>query len=356
MKALRLNKVGPLELETVPLPEVVPHGARLKVLSSYVLSFTETLMHGHLPFPLPTPYTPGPSCIGIVEETAPDVFDVQKGDLVVCDPFIASHTNSAPPDGILIGWFGLGPFSEGTLSLWKNGSFAEHAMYPAECMTKIPPGLAEKIDPKKLVCINGLCIGYGALLKANMHPGETVIVSGSTGSLGSGIVLVALAMGATKVIAVGRNHEKLAKIKEINPDRIVTVHLGPEKEKFAEIVKTAAGLEGANVMIDALGAVGEPDVTMACINALGHGGRAVMMGGSFSTLPIPYLSLLINEWVITGSFMYPRTAPSDILRMIAAGLIDVGKIQFHEFPLEKSDDALKAARQAGPLEAVVFAP
>ena len=48
-----------------------------------------------------------------------------------------------------------------------------------------------------------------------MKPTQTLVVNGATGGLGSAAVLVGLAMGASKVVAVGRNEEKLKALEQL---------------------------------------------------------------------------------------------------------------------------------------------
>jgi alcohol dehydrogenase len=57
-------------------------------------------------------------------------------------------------------------------------------------------------------------------VKAGLKPGDTVIVVGASGMIGSSGILIALAMGAARIVALGRNREKIDAVARLSP-RIV---------------------------------------------------------------------------------------------------------------------------------------
>jgi alcohol dehydrogenase len=357
MKAARFYEPGkPLQVEQVPEPVLKPGGAIVKVLSAHINSYTKDVLSGELSYPLPTPYpfTPGPSAIGVVEAVAEDVFGLEPGQKVFCEPFISSKTIGAPPDGILIGWMGLAPASNKIQSLWKDGSYTERAVWPAECLT--PLGDAESIDSSLLACIlDFMTVAYGGFLRGDLRPSQTLVVNGATGNLGASAVLAALAMGVSKIVAVGRDENTLEKLRQLDPKRIEIVPLTGSTSDNSERIKTVAG-GGADMVLDALGTVYTPEPTMACINALRPRGTAVFIGGAPTELPLSYVQIMLQELTIRGSFMYPRHVPGDILRMINGGILDFNAVKVHAFSLDDINDAIAKAPNFKGLEYCAIVP
>lgn len=153
----------------------------MRVLSTHLPAFTGNVLSGNLgyAFPQPFPSTPGTNAVGVVEAMADDVFALEKGQLVFCDPFISSKTIGAEPDGILIAWTGLAAASHRTQSLWRDGTFAEKVLCPAECLT--PLNDIDSIAPESLAYLSYLTIAYGGLLRGAFRPGQRVVVNGATG-------------------------------------------------------------------------------------------------------------------------------------------------------------------------------
>src|SRR4030088_3798379 len=80
----------------------------------------------------------------------------------------------------------------------------------------------------------------GRLLAAELHAGETVLVSGATGNFGSAAVAVALAMGAACVVAPGRNEKVLKDLARRFGERVRTVKLSGNENDDREMMERAA--------------------------------------------------------------------------------------------------------------------
>lgn len=355
MKAARLYELGqPLKVEHIPEPKLRPGGAIVKVLSTHVPPFTDRVLSGALGYSLPTPFpvTPCDNAVGIVEAVADDVFDLQPGQIVFCDPFISSHTNGKKSDAILIGWTGLEAASSRLQALWKDGAFAQKALWPAECLTPLPG--AESIDSALLACLNYLTIPYGGFLRGGVHAGQTLIVNGATGGLGSAAVLVALALGVSRIVAVGRNQEVLQKLVQLAPQQVVSVCLEGSFSDYSKKVTEAS--EGADVLLDVLGGLTNPEPTLACIQALRPRGTAVLMGGVKADIPLPYDKIMLSEITVRGAFMYPRHVPGELYRMVVAGILNLSAVQTHVFALDQINEAIAEAARLKGLDYCVVIP
>ena len=185
MKAVRLEQAGsPLRLEEIAEPTPQPGGVVVKIVCAPVLAFMKQAFSGNLGYTMPTPFTPGANAIGVVEAVASDVFGLEPGQPVYVDPSMASHNNASRSDAILIGLTGLTPLSSRLQEIWRDGSFAEKALYPAECLT--PLDKVWTMDHQRLACLSYLSIPYGSLLRGEFRPGQTLIVNGGNWRTGSG--------------------------------------------------------------------------------------------------------------------------------------------------------------------------
>ncbi|MDF5730533.1 MAG: zinc-binding dehydrogenase [Rhizonema sp. PD38] len=353
MLAARLHEIGTsLKVEEVPEPALKPGGAIVRVLASHVPNFMSGIVSGKLDYyVMPLPFIPGPGAIAVVEAVADDVFGLEVGQKVFCDINMATKSNNAPPEKILIGITALTPNAGSLQQLWRDGTFAEKVCYPAECLTPLE-GAAD-VEPTTLASLNFLTIAYGGLLRGEVRPAQTLIVNGATGCMGASAVLVSLAMGVAKVVAVARNQETLDTLVQLDPKRVTSVALAGNAED-AEKVKAASG--GADVLLDCLGAVKDADPVLACINALSPGGTAVFIGGVQAEIPLPYFRIMIQELTIRGAFMYPRQVPKDLLRMISTGTLNLNAIKTHVFPLDKVNDAVSKAATLRGLEYSIVVP
>jgi alcohol dehydrogenase len=355
MRAARFYEAGrPLQIEDVQNPSLRSGGAIVKVLATHIPNFTKDVISGDLNyfFP-PAPFTIGTSAVGIVESVADDVFGLEVGQKVFCDPHIYSRTIGAEPDGILIGWTGLAAESGRTQSLWKDGTFAEKALWPAEAIA--PINLSTNYDDALLAAtLSYPAIAYGGLLRGQLRPSQTVVVNGATGGLGAAAVWVALAMGAGKIAAIGRNADILSQIVQLDPNRVVSVVLSGNVQDDAALIKQAVGK--VDLVADYLGSVTNPEPTLACIHALRPGGTAVFMGGVKADIPLPYAKIMIEELNICGAFMYPRYAPGDLLNLIEGKVLDLNVIKLEKYPLQQVNEAIVEAAKLRALGYCVLVP
>ena len=354
MKAARLHEVGkPLKVEDIPEPTLRPGSAIVKVLSAHIPPFTSKVISGELGYILPEfPFTPGTSAIGSIEKVADDVFDLEIGQKVFCDPYIYSNTIGASPDAILLGWTGLAEKSSRVQALWKDGTFAEKVLFPAECLT--PLGEAESIPAEKLACLSYLNIAAGGLTRAPLHLSQTLVVNGATGGLGSAAVLVGLAMGAAKIIAVGRNKEQLKTLEKLDK-RVISIATEGNIKSDSEAIRDATN-GGADVVIDLLGGVSKPEPTLICFNALRRGGTAVFVGGVSADIPLPYPKIMLEQLIIKGSFMYSRHIPDELLKMISAGILNLDAINVNTFSLDEIETAISKASSSKGFDYCVIVP
>jgi alcohol dehydrogenase len=193
---------------------------------------------------------------------------------------------------------------------------------------------------------------YGGLVRGRLTAGETVIVNGATGAYGSAAALVALAMGAARVVAAGRRKEMLHELAKVGGSRIVPVVLGSDVEKDTASLRTAAG-GGAHPAFDMVGNAKDPNPTLAALGSLYRWGHLVLMKSSIARIPVNYLLMMLNNLEIIGNFMYPQSAYRFLLALVCSGQLDIHAIKPKVFSLADLEQAMEYASQAESLELVV---
>ncbi len=344
MKAARFHGDRPhLVVEDTPDPVLLPGSAVVEVEACFMMGS----LAGYIDNPSgrmlpPLPFVPGMDTVGRITAVADDVEGLAIGDRVYCDHWYASHNVSAEPDHCFLGYLGMGSGAARHLARWRDGGYAERMMLPAECMTPLGAA-ADKASAAQLCRLGWFGTAYGALVKAGLQPGETVIVNGGSGMVGASGVLIALAMGATRIVATGRNEANLATVAALDPARVVTVRLTGGADDV-DAIRAAAGGRGGHVMLDSVGTGSASAATQAAIAALEPGGRAVFVGaGLAAPLSLSYVDIMYQEITIRGSLWFPRRAAAEMLAMIAAGTLDLSAVAPQTVGLDDINDAVRSA-------------
>jgi alcohol dehydrogenase len=356
MKAWRLNKLGgELSLESIEKPKVRAGTVLVRIEASALMSYMKPFVEGklsayHAP---PGPFTPGGNGIGIIEAVGPDVWHLKPGQRVVISSNLVTSENVAVPGQILLGVTAFGPVAEKIQADWPDGTLADYTLLPVETVTRIE-GLDQLASTQLAVSMRYI-VPYGGLLRGRLAAGENVVVTGATGAHGSAAVLLAVAMGAAKVIACGRNEESLRVLVQAGRGRVVPAVLSSTPEEGTAAIQKAAG-SGIGLGFDMVGGATDPSATLAALRSLAPRGRLVLMGSMSAVLPVSYMELMFNSWEIIGNFMYPNDAYRRLLDLVRAGLLDLGAVQPRVFPMHQLHEAMGAAANAKGLECVVIAP
>ncbi len=213
------------------------------------------------------------------------VVDVTAAGVHHLDMTRASGAFGAPATlPYVIGVDGVGRTDDGrrvffTAPVFPHGSWAERTLAPEENLLD----LADGVDDVTAAALGntGLAAWLALTWRANLQPGETVLVLGAAGALGSVAVQIAKALGASLVVAADRNPERLARAIPDGADVAVTIT--PDSDLIAEF-KRAAGDRGFDVIIDPLW--GAP--ALAAMHAAAQRARHIQIGQSAgATIELP---------------------------------------------------------------------
>ena len=363
-RAWVLDEFGvPLRLEERPVPPLHPSGVLVRIRSAMVLSYMNRVLDGSLGYATPPfPFVPGTNAIGRVQAVGPEVTHVAAGDLVFLSPHLVAEAPGAAPAQILIGLTAIGAgrfdaIGDGPRALqrtWRDGVFAELAHWPAACTTRLPR--LDNVAAERLIGLAKLVVPYGGLLRGGLRPGQVVLINGASGFYGSAGVMVALAMGAALVVALGRDRAALEGLAQALGPRVAPAVLsGADAAADLAAIRAAAG-GPADLALDLLGRAASTATTLAALRSLRRGGRLVLMGSASAPLPLGFGEMLANEWEVVGNFMYPREAPASLAALLAAGLLDLSALGLQRFALSRLPEAIAAAAEMRGLDLTAVEP
>jgi NADPH2:quinone reductase len=267
------------------------------------VSFPELLQsRGEYQFKPPLPFVPG-SEVGGVVRSAPDGAGVSAGDRVAAFCFL--------------------------------GGFAEVVVAPEYFCYRLPDAL--DFAQGAALILNYHTAYFALKLRGRLSEGETVLIHGAAGGVGTACIQVARGLGA-RTIAVVSSDDKERVAREAGADEVVRSD-GPWKDEAKEL---SGG--GVDLVLDPVGG----DRFTDSIRSLAEGGRVVVVGftgGSIPEVRVNRLLLGNTEVIGAGWGAYVMSKP-DVTRQIGAELsklIDAGFVRpvvGHRFPLERAGEAL----------------
>jgi NADPH:quinone reductase len=236
-------------------------------------------------------------------------------------------------------------FSDG-LGLSRDGLLAERAAAPADLGIPLPDAVSDEIAAS---CgIAGMAGWMPVAWRAPVRTDDRVLVLGATGTVGLVATQAAKLLGAKRVVAVGRNPERLKRAAELGAD--ATVSLG--EDDLVAAFKEAAGGNGPTHIVDTLW--GPP--AAAAIQAAAPGWRLVQVGqsaGAEAELASATIRGKMGELYGYTDFAVPRDEfREQYLRLL--GHAAAGEVVFDiaTYPLERVAEAWE--RQADGANAKII--
>jgi threonine dehydrogenase-like Zn-dependent dehydrogenase len=347
MRAARMHSVGePMVLEDVPMPQATGGDVLVRVkacnivpnLANILANWTTWFPQNPLPA-LPAIFGLDPT--GVIEAVGDDVHGFQVGDRVYVNPGRYCNGCSACRRGDHIncesyafaGYFGFTASASRLLDRYPYGGLAEYMLAPQYSLVTLP----ESISFEHGARFGYLGTGYSALRKAGVGPNQAVLINGISGTLGLGVALFALAMGATRVLGTGRNRELLERVKAIDPRRIEVHSMldGPVDEWVKSITDG-----GADVHIDALGPGAPHEGLQQGIMSLRRGGRAVNIGATAGMVGFDVHHMMDQQITFQGSVWFTAGEGQEMAQIVDSGLVDLSILENVISPLEKVNDAI----------------
>jgi NADPH:quinone reductase len=284
------NPVGvqALQWKEVPTPEP-KSGEVLVEIKAASLNFPDLLIvQNKYQFKPTPPFVPGSEYAGVIAAVGPDVKHLKPGDSVAC--------------------------------LSGTGGFATHTIAPAAQCLPLPPGFPHA-DAAALIMIYATA-HHGLVDRGQVKAGDTVLVLGAAGGVGTAAMQVAKALGA-RVIAAASSDEKCELCRSIGADAAINY----SREKLREAITAATGGRGPDVVYDPVGG----DLAEPALRSLAWRGRYLVIGFASGTIPSLPLNLpLLKGTAIVGVFwggfarqepQAARTVLAELVRWYGEGKI-----------------------------------
>ena len=352
MTAARLHKVGqPLQLDEIAVPKLEGKDVLVRVRACGVVPNLKNVVEKYpewfpfLPLPaLPAIYGLDPS--GEIAAIGPDVLGVRPGQRVYVNPlrscgncYKCRHgAEKACPSLAVAGYFGFAPGARKTYERYPWGGFAEYMVAPSSSIVVLP----DEVSFEDGARFGYLGTSYGALRRAKVGPDTTLLVNGATGTLGVGAILLALAMGVPKILAVARSEALLGRLRLLAPKRIVTHsnNTGP----CTDWARAQTEGFGPDVVLEALSPNAPVEATMSAMMSVSRCGTVVTVGGMDTKLPVDPIWLMSSDVSYVGSCWFTTGEGEDMARMVEAGILDLSQLTHHRFPLASVNEAIEAAQ------------
>lgn len=273
------NPVGVDALTWKELPTPSPQeGEVLIEIQAASLNFPDLLIvQNKYQFKPPLPFVPGSEYAGVVRAVGAGVTHLQEGQSVAC--------------------------------LSGTGGFGTHTLAPAKLCMPLPAGFPA-VDAAAFIMI--YATSHHALIdRAQLKAGETVLVLGAAGGVGTAAIQIAKAVGA-RVIAAASTDEKCALCQRIGADATINY----SKDNLREQIKALTEGKGPDVIYDPVGG----DFAEPAFRSIAWRGRYLVVG--FAAGPIPSLPLnlaLLKGASIVGVFWgdFSRREPKHNAAMMA---------------------------------------
>lgn len=229
------------------------------------------------------------------------------------------------------------------------GGMAERAVAPAYLTFPLADSLS--FEQGASVILNYHTVYFALKLRGRLQPGESVLVHGAAGGVGTAALQVAKALGAT-TIAVVSSEEKERVAREAGADRVVRSD-GPWREQATEC---SGG--GVDVVLDPVGG----DRFTDSLRSLKEGGRAVVVGFTGGAIPEVKVNrlLLRNVEVVGagwGAYVMGSAERNAAIGEAVAQMIDAGQIApivGASFPLAEAREAFRTIDERRALGKVVL--
>ena len=292
MKALVCKAFGPPEsLVIEDRPDPVPGDGELCVdIRAAGLNYPDLLViTGNYQVKTPPPFIPGGEAAGVIAAVGSGVSRFKPGDRVITTPTL--------------------------------GAFAERCVVPEALCFPLPEALDFAQGAGFTVTY---ATSYHALRQsAHLRPGETVLVLGAAGGVGTTAVEIAHAMGA-RVIAAASSEEKLAFAREVGADD--GINYG--ENGLREAVRELTDGRGVDVVYDPVGG----ELAQEAFRSLAWQGRYLVVGfasGDIPSFPANIALLkeasLIGIWWGTWARHHPDDALQNLVELVA--MVEEGSLQ-----------------------------
>lgn len=319
-----------MQVEEVPAPSP---GSGDVLVEVHAVSVNRTLdlavREGRYARPVALPHVLGADPSGVVVAVGPGVTLRKPGDRVFVAQRLKPATATEGP--VLLG-----------VQVW--GGYAEYVAVPAANTILIPDGLD---FPAATLAARHGPMAFGLLRRAGLKAGETVLVMGAAGGLGSAAVQVAKSLGATVIAAAG-TPERVAAALALGADFGIDYRAAPLEAGARRLT----GGRGVDVVVEN---IGDPDLFPGALASLARHGRLATAGAhGGGTVALDLRVLYLRQLTIVGS---TEQSAEDTAASLAAAADGRLRGLIHAvLPLRDAVEAHRIAEDRATIGKVVLDP
>jgi NADPH2:quinone reductase len=309
MRAVVCKSYGPPEnlvVEELPSPRASA-GQAVVAVKACGVNFPDTLIiEGKYQFKPDPPFSPGGEVAGVVQEVGEGVTTVKPGDRVIA----------------IVTW----------------GGYASELVVDAQRLVPIPDGVSFEQAAATIITYGTTIHAFAD--RAQLKPGESLLVLGAAGGVGLAAVQLGKLMGA-RVIAAASSADKLQRARDNGADEGIDYSREDLKERVKQLTRGA----GVDVVYDPVGGT----VSEQALRATAWNGRLLVIGFAAGEIPKIPLNLTLLKGasivgVFWGQFMMRNPAAADAqFRQLLAWIAE-GKLAPHihaALPLERAAEAMR---------------
>lgn len=338
MRTLFYPAFDQLEIRDVDLTPLKPDEVRVRVAACGVCGSELESFKTHSPR-RPPPLVMGHEFCGEIVETGADVQGWKTGARVV--------SNSIVPCGRCVrcerGDTHLCAHRQ-VFGMHRAGAFAEYCNVPARCLIPWPENVPAEAAALAEPMANGLHV-----TNLTKHlPAATALVIGA-GPIGLFCQQALQVVRGARVYVVDLSPERLATAKKLGAVRTIN----PREEDVVKVIQAETGGEGADLVVDAVGAGGTKKTSL---EALRPGGATVWIGLHENTMTFDSYAITLPERQVLGTYAAKIEELQQALELMSAGKVDA-LTWVQRFPLEDGVTGFRRAVAAkGNDIKVVLAP
>lgn len=340
MKAAAFLEKGRIEIVEKKIPDVGPNDALIRITTTTICGTDIHILKGE--YPVEKGLTVGHEPVGVIEKLGSNVTGYHEGQRVIAGAICPSFTSYSCQDGYpsqdgsyisSVGWHGYAATAGWRFGNTIDGTQAEYVLVP-DAQANLAPVPEHLTDEQVLMCPDIMSTGFKGAENARIKIGDTVVIF-AQGPIGLCATAGAKLLGATRIITVDGNDERLAISRKMGAD--ITLNFR-NCDVVEEVMKITKG-RGADSAIECLGT---QTTFENALKMLKPGGTLSSLGVYSQDLKIPlsaFAAGLGDHQINTALCPGGKERMRRLLSVVESGRVDLKPLVTHEYKL---DDIVEA--------------
>jgi len=285
------------------------------------------------------PHLLGADIAGTVGRLGARVENFKEGDRVLAWPLIACGACALCRKGkrwLCLNWQYFG--------LHRHGAYAEHVCVPEDSLIPLPEEIP--FEEAATLPVAGLTAYHALVAVGRVQEGETVLIWGGSGGLGTFAVQIAKRLGARVIATVGQD-EKRAKVAALGTDLVLDHH----RDDIESAVREFTQGTGAEAILDYVG----PQTFPKSFQLLQKGGRLLLCGKlTGMETPLSLHSTYLRHLSILGLYLGEKRELAVLLKWVLEGRVK--PVIDRVLPLEEAAEAQRLMETGAHVGKIVLVP